>query len=87
MTKTTTRWPAEPAGKTMLRAATLRAQSFDGKANTVDLTWTTGAAVARYDWDGDYVEVLSLEPGAVRLDRLNGGAVRITQSMVEDEAS
>jgi phage head maturation protease len=38
--------------------------------------WTTGAAVRRCDyWDGtEYDEVLSLKPGAVRLERLNNGA-------------
>ncbi len=38
--------------------------------------WTTGATVRRTDWwDGtEYDEVLSVEPGAVRLERLNRGA-------------
>ncbi len=38
--------------------------------------WTTGASVRRYSWlDGEeYDEALSLEPGAVRLERLNLGA-------------
>ncbi|WP_417844834.1 prohead protease/major capsid protein fusion protein [Thalassospira sp.] len=43
----------------------------------VELIFTTGAAVRRYDFweDQVYEEVLSLEPGHVRLDRLNNGAV------------
>ncbi len=42
---------------------------------TVELVWTTGAQVKRASWSrGDYIEELSLQPGAVRLDRLNGGA-------------
>lgn len=43
---------------------------------TAEMVWTTGAAVKRMDWwTGDmYYEELSLDPGAVRLDRLNGGA-------------
>ena len=62
--------------RTHLRAARLRAASFDPDAYTVEVVWTTGAAVRRYDWwDGtEYDEVLSLAPGAVRLDRLNAGA-------------
>ena len=58
------------------RDATVRAGSFDQDANTVEIVWTTGASVRRYDyWDGtEYDEVLSLDPGAVRLDRLNLGA-------------
>lgn len=42
---------------------------------TVDVVWTTGAQVKRSDWArGDYIEELSLQPDAVRLDRLNKGA-------------
>jgi Caudovirus prohead serine protease len=56
--------------------ARVRSASYDEAANTIDIVWTTGAAVRRADpYTGDeYDEVLSLEPGAVRLDRLNGGA-------------
>lgn len=51
-------------------------QTIDDESRTVDLTFTTGAAVDRMDyWTGErYLEVLSLEPGHVRLDRLNAGA-------------
>jgi hypothetical protein len=42
---------------------------------TVELVWTTGAQVKRASWSrGDYIEELSLQPGAVRLERLNAGA-------------
>jgi hypothetical protein len=49
----------------------------DAVDSTVEMVFTTGAAVRRYDWWEDEVfeEVLSLEPGHVRLDRLNSGAV------------
>lgn len=45
-------------------------------ARTVDVIWSTGADVVRSDWwTGDkYVERLSVEPKAVRLERLNNGA-------------
>lgn len=42
---------------------------------TVEVAWTTGAQVRRASWSrGDYIEELSLAPGAVRLERLNSGA-------------
>lgn len=60
---------------TNFRAAKVRANSYDESTNTVEIIWTTGAAVRRSDWDGsEYDEVLSLEPGAVDLTRLNSGA-------------
>lgn len=48
--------------------------SVNAEARTVDLTWTTGAAVLRRDWDGQFYEELSLDPKHVRLGRLNNGA-------------
>jgi phage head maturation protease len=57
------------------RSANVRANSYDEDAGTIEVIWTTGAAVRRSNWDGEeYDEVLSLEPGAVNLDRLNNGA-------------
>src|SRR5690349_6790189 len=43
---------------------------------TVDVRWSTGAAVTRRDYltGVTYSEVLSLDPKHVRLERLNGGA-------------
>lgn len=43
---------------------------------TVEVKWSTGAAVMRFDYSagGTYREELSLNPKHVRLDRLNGGA-------------
>jgi hypothetical protein len=50
--------------------------SVNEEARTVELVFSTGAAVPRYDyWSGKrYLEVLSLDPKHVRLDRLNAGA-------------
>ncbi|WP_366940826.1 prohead protease/major capsid protein fusion protein [uncultured Amaricoccus sp.] len=57
------------------RAAQLRAGSADEAARTVEIVWTTGATVRRRRfWDEDIDEELLVAPGAVRLDRLNGGA-------------
>ena len=49
--------------------------NVDAKARTIDVVWTTGAQVRRYDWrfDREYLEELSLEPGAIIMDRLNSG--------------
>lgn len=53
----------------------VRSQSFDEKANTVDVIWTTGATVRRCSWmDGNYDEELVVGPDNVRLQRLNSGA-------------
>ena len=55
--------------------AAVQPQTFNEDSRTVDLVWTTGAQVRRYDWmDGPYLEELSLNPNAVRMDRLNTGA-------------
>lgn len=43
---------------------------------TIEVTFSTGAGVERYDWArGErYIERLSLDPAHVRLERLNSGA-------------
>jgi hypothetical protein len=47
--------------------------SVDVESRTVDLVFTTGAGVERYDYNSGrrYLEVLSMDPKHVRLDRLN----------------
>lgn len=61
-----------------LPALCVRAEvgSVNEEARTVDLVFSTGAAVDRYDWMSGkrYREVLSMKSSAVRLDRLNAGA-------------
>ncbi|MFM0391203.1 prohead protease/major capsid protein fusion protein [Paraburkholderia phytofirmans] len=49
--------------------------TVDAQNRTVDVTWTAGAQVQRYDWmrDRTYMEELSTDPGAVRMDRLQSG--------------
>ena len=51
-------------------------QTVNEESRTVELTFTTGAPVQRYDWMSDkrYLETLSLDPEHVRLGRLNAGA-------------
>ncbi len=50
--------------------------SVDEENRTVELVFSTGAAVERYDWmKGErFLEVLSLDKDAVRLERLNNSA-------------
>lgn len=59
--------------KLFLRGA-LEPKSFDEKSNSLDVIFTTGARGLRSTFFGDYYEELSVEPGSVRLDRLNTGA-------------
>ncbi len=49
--------------------------AVNAAARTVDLVWTTGAGVQRYDWYNDryYMEELSLDPKHVRMGRLESG--------------
>jgi len=49
--------------------------SVDPERRTVDLVFSTGAAVERTDyWTGKrYIEKLSMDPKAVKLERLNAG--------------
>jgi HK97 family phage prohead protease len=54
--------------------AKIRSASYDADANTVEIIWSTGADVVREDYDGQYIERLSMDSAAVRLDRLNSGA-------------
>lgn len=58
------------------RLATISPASIDDEARTVDVVFSTGAAVKRYDWRrGEYfIEKLSLKKEHVRLERLNAGA-------------
>ncbi|NLS02314.1 hypothetical protein HGP14_02880 [Rhizobium sp. P32RR-XVIII] len=59
----------------LVRNAEVRAASFNDADNTIDVIWTTGAAVRRVSWvDGEFDEELVVSPSAIRLDRLNSGA-------------
>lgn len=60
-----------------LPALSVRAEvgGVNDEARTVDLIFSTGAGVLRMDpWTGKrYLEVLSMDPKHIRLDRLNAG--------------
>jgi hypothetical protein len=55
--------------------ATFVPDTWNDEQCTIDCIFYDGSAVLRYDYSaGEFYDlVLSLEPGAVRLDRLNGG--------------
>jgi hypothetical protein len=57
------------------RAAVLPT-TFDEVNRTVELTWTTGAQVRRFDWwEGEmFIEELDISSDSIRMDRLNSGA-------------
>jgi hypothetical protein len=54
----------------------IRAESYDEKDNSIEICWSTGAKVRRYDWrSGSYYdEELVVSPNAVRTERLERGA-------------
>ena len=58
-----------------VRAAEFAPQTFDAERGAVDVIFSTGADVRRRDFAGEYIERLSLEPGAVDLDALRGAPV------------
>ncbi|MBT3361454.1 MAG: peptidase U35 [Rhodospirillales bacterium] len=57
------------------RRASFAPQSVNTDARTVEVIWSTGASVKRRDFDGNYVERLSLDVKAVDLSRLIGASV------------
>lgn len=55
-------------------AADVRAASFNADDRTVEIIWAAGAAVPRYNFDeGRFVEMLSMDPAHIRLDRFKAG--------------
>ena len=58
------------------RLATVSPSTLNVEKRTVDLVWSTGVKVRRFDyWEGRYYdEELSLDPAHVDLSRLNSGA-------------
>ena len=69
MPQTTIELPA------LSREAHLRAETVDEAARTVEIVWTSGATVRRNRLFQDAIdEELSVDPDAVRLERLNAGA-------------
>lgn len=58
-----------------LLRASVEPSTLDADARTIDLIWYTGASIYRYSWDeGVYELTFSMDPKAVRMDRLRSGA-------------
>lgn len=64
----------------LVRRLDLAPTSIDEGARTVRVIWSTGVAVQRRDFEGPFLEVLSLDPAHVRLDQLRGASVLDTHS-------
>lgn len=54
--------------------ASFQPDSLNEEARTVDLVFATETPIRKMTWDGPVMEVLSMQDGEVRLDRLNNGA-------------
>jgi hypothetical protein len=76
---TATAAPGARVLPTQRRAAALSPQSFDAAARTVDVVWTTGARVRRFDWftGQQYDEELVVSDDAVDMSRLASGAAPV----------
>ncbi|KKL79886.1 hypothetical protein LCGC14_2010350 [marine sediment metagenome] len=64
-----------PTPDLITRRATFAPSSVDIEARTARLTFSTGAAMQRRDFEGPYIEVLDIGKGAIDLSRLTGGPV------------
>lgn len=80
MPQATTLAPSQQAEETrqigiVRRDLTIRSETFDEAARTVDVVFTTGARRTMFSWERwAYVEEeLAVDGGAVRLDRINAG--------------
>lgn len=65
-----------------IRLATLQPGTFNREARTVEVVWTTGARVRRYNWweDEYYDEELEVSDGAVDMARLGTGSAPVLNS-------
>ncbi|MFC5548194.1 prohead protease/major capsid protein fusion protein [Massilia aerilata] len=61
------------------REATLVPSTFNEADNTVEVVWTTGSRVRRYDWwtETAYEEELAVTPEAVDMSRFEAGTVQV----------
>jgi hypothetical protein len=62
-----------------VRAATLEPATFNEADNTIEVVWTQGARVRRYDWwnERPYEEELSVTDEAVDMARFEAGTVQV----------
>jgi hypothetical protein len=64
-----------PKSNNFTRQAILTPATFDSAKRSVQVVWSTGSPVLRYDFEGPFTERLSLTPEAVDLSELRGGPV------------
>lgn len=62
-----------------VREARIQPQTFDAQRNTVQVMWSNGARVRRYDWWNEryYEEELVVSADAVDMARFDAGAVQV----------
>lgn len=81
MTKPTTSKPAATVHNlpVQTRAAELVPTTYNEADNTIDVVWTTGARVKRYDYwnDTPYEEELVVDAASVDMSRFNAGTVQV----------
>jgi hypothetical protein len=58
-----------------VRTAAFEPSTYDPEKRTVQVVFSTGADVERSDFEGPYIERLSMDPAAVNLSQLIGGPV------------
>jgi len=58
-----------------VRTAAFEPSTYDPENRTVQVVFSTGADVERSDFEGPYIERLSMDPAAVNLSQLIGGPV------------
>ena len=59
-------------------------ESVDVEKRTAEVVWTTGARVQRSNFDGPYLEELSMSSESIRMDRLNNGAPLLNSHSAAD---
>lgn len=71
--------PQVHAMPVQVRGATLEPSTFNDADNTVEVVWTQGAQVRRYDWwnERPYDEALEVTPEAVDMARFEAGTVQV----------
>ena len=67
--------PANEVQQMPMLARLAPVTNINAASRTVDLVWSTGAKVMRYDWWGEryYWEELSMDPAHIRMGRLQSG--------------
>jgi len=63
------------ANEILTRTASFEPSTYDSEKRTVQVVFSTGADVQRSDFEGPYIERLSMDPAAVDLSQLIGGPV------------